>query len=170
MKKACIVLYLGCLGASLLAEEIPNRLIDYGAFTSQVAAVGQLRSTRRVTEDEFIKMSREPETIVLDARSEQKYDLLHMKGAKHLSLPDMTAGELAKVIPSSSTRILIYCNNNFLNSPKAFPAKAPAASLNIHTINVLYAYGYANVFELGPLIDINKTKIPFEGSEVTSSD
>ena len=43
----------------------------------------------------------------------------------------------------------------------------PAASLNIHTINVLYAYGYTNVFELGPLIDIKQTKIPFEGSELS---
>ena len=105
MKKACVLLCLWWLGASLFAEEIPNRLIDYNAFTNQVAVVGKLRSARRVTEDEFIKMSKESGTVVLDARSKEKFDLLHIEGAKNLSLPDMTAEELAKVIPSSSTRV-----------------------------------------------------------------
>ena len=35
---------------------------------------------------------------------------------------------------------------------------------NIHTFNALYSYGYRNVYELGPLIDISKAKIEFEGS------
>jgi hypothetical protein len=91
-----------------------------------------------------------------------------VKGAKNLSLPDFTEEELAKVIPSKSTRILIYCNNNFLNEPKAFPSKNLSASLNVHTMNVLHAYGYTNVYELGPLIDIRKTSIPFERSQTTA--
>ena len=33
-------------------------------------------------------------------------------------------------------------------------------------MNVLHAYGYTNVYELGPLIDIKKSKIEFEGSKV----
>ena len=72
--------------------------------------------------------------------------------------------ELARIIPSRDTRILIYCNNNFLNERAAFPSKLPAASLNVHTFNVLFAYGYRNVYELGPLIDIEKTRIVFEGT------
>jgi len=115
-----------------------------------------------VTEREFVLMAAWPDTVVLDARSREKFELLHVKGARNLSFPDITADELAKVIPSKTTRILIYCNNNFLNEPKAFPSKVLSASLNVHTMNVLYAYGYTNVYELGPLIDIQKTEIEFE--------
>ena len=146
------------------AEEIPNRLIDYGKFETQVMRVGELRSGHRVSEQQFIRMARVSGTVILDARSAEKFSLLHVKGAKNLSLPDITADELAKVIPSKDTRVLIYCNNNFLNQPQAFPSKLPSASLNIHTINVLFAYGYTNVYELGPLIDINKARLEFAGS------
>jgi hypothetical protein len=76
----------------------------------------------------------------------------------------VTAEELAKVIPDKSTRILIYCNNNFTNEPTALPAKAVTASLNLYTFNTLYSYGCTNVYELGPLIDVKKSTIPFEGS------
>ena len=111
-------------------------------------------------------MSRETDTIIFDARSDTKYRLLHVKGAKHLSLPDVTAAELAKLIPSKTTRILIYCNNNFENEPEAFPTKAFRASLNLYTFNTLYSYGYTNVYELGPLIDVKASKIPFNGTKV----
>jgi hypothetical protein len=81
-----------------------------------------------------------------------------------LSLPDVTAEELAKIIPDKSARILIYCNNNFVNEPTALPAKAITASLNLYTFNTLYSYGYTNVYELGPLLDVKKSALTFEGS------
>jgi hypothetical protein len=78
-------------------------------------------------------------------------------------------GSRREGIPSKATRVRIYCNNNFMNEPRAFPTKAPAASLNIHTLNVLYAYGYENVYELGPLLDVRNTRIPFEGKSAAGS-
>jgi phage shock protein E len=157
--------FLGLLSLPVLAADIPNRLIDYSSFEKHVGVVGELRDSRRVSEEEFLRMAAEPGTVVLDARSREKFDLLHVRGARNLSLPDITAEELARIIPSKDTRVLIYCNNNFVNEPRAFPTKAPAASLNIHTINVLYAYGYLNVFELGPLLDVRQTRIEFEGTD-----
>ena len=128
---------------------IPNRMIDYNGFLQNAAAVGKLREKRRVTEEEFIRMAKEPGTVVFDARSDSKFAMWHIKGAKHLSLPDVTADELAKLVPDKSARILIYCNNNFANEPAALPAKAITASLNLYTFNTLYSYGYTNVYELG---------------------
>ncbi len=144
----------------------PNRQIDYDGFLQNAVAVSKLREERRVREQDFVEMSREPDTIVFDARGDAKYRLLHVRGAKHLSLPDVTAAELATLIPSKTTRILIYCNNNFENEPEAFPTKARRASLNLYTFNTLYSYGYTNVYELGPVIDIKSSKIPFEGTKL----
>ena len=166
MKKT-ITLILLLVAGQANAQDIPNRLIDYDAFAGQVARVGEIRQRHRITEDEFVRMSKEPGTVILDARSAEKYAQLHVKGASNLSLPDITADELARVLPDKSTRVLIYCNNNFLNAPGAFPSKAIDASLNIYTYNVLHSYGYENIYELGPLLDIRQTKIVFEGSEVT---
>lgn len=159
-----LVLFIATENIRAERKEIPNRLIDYSGFLSDAAAVGQLRAERRITEERFVDMSADPATVILDARSAEKYERLHVTGARHLSLPDMTADELAKVIPEKSTRVLIYCNNNFENEPVAFASKASRASLNIYTFNSLYSYGYTNVYELGPLLDIEKTIISMESA------
>ena len=96
--------------------------------------------------------------------SRQKYDLLHVRGARHLNFSDITAAELAKVIPTKDTRVLIYCNNNFENEEQAFAVKTAGAALNVHTFNVLHAYGYTNVHELKPLLDVRTTRMPFAGT------
>ncbi len=142
----------------------PNPLIDYDGFMTNAAEVGKLRETHRVTEQDFLKMAAEPGTIIFDARNDSKYAQVHVKGAIHLGLTSATAADLARMIPDKTTRILIYCNNNFQNEPVALTTKSPPTSLNIYTFNTLYGYGYKNVYELGPLLDFKKTAIPFEGT------
>ncbi len=127
---------------------------------SREAAIA--RETHRVTEEDFLRMSRERGTVVLDARSREKYDELHVKGAVNVSFPDFTAASLGAVIPDKSTRVLIYCNNNFVNAASAFPIKAPAASLNLSTYVTLYIYGYRNVWELAPLLDAKACRLELE--------
>lgn len=151
---------------ALSQESIPNRLIDYSAFKKIVVQSAQERESRRLTEEQFIAMSKEKNVVLLDARSASRYALRHIKGAKNLPFTEFTESSLSAVIPSKDTKILIYCNNNFEGSPTAFASKMPAASLNLSTYTSLKAYGYNNIYELGPLLNISTTKIPFEGTEV----
>jgi len=150
-------------GADVRAPVV-NPAIDMEGFLRVSREAAQHRATRRLTEEEFLRMSREPGTLVLDARSREKYDELHVRGAINLSFPDIAMDSLARTIPDHATRILIYCNNNFAHAEGPFPTKAPSASLNLSTYIVLYTYGYRNVYELGPLIDLAQSRLPFEPS------
>ena len=105
---------------------------------------------------------------MLDARSKEKFDELHVEGALHLSFPDIAIDTLAALLPDKNVRILISCNNNFRGAEGPFPSKLPSASLNLPTYIALYDYGYRNVYELGPLIDIETTAIAFARSAATA--
>ncbi len=142
-----------------------NTNIDMEGFLKIANEAAVWREKHRLTEDEFIRVSTMPNTLILDARSVEAYNLLHVKGAVNLNFPDITADSLAKTIPQKNTRILIYCNNNFDNSPRAFASKAAPASLNLSTYISLYTYGYKNVYELGPFLKIHHTKIQFESNK-----
>jgi Rhodanese-like domain len=152
-----------------LAEDIydvgiVNPAIDMDGFLRISKEAAEHRKTRRLTEEEFIQMSKEPGTIILDARSAEMYELLHVKGAINLSFPDIAIESLKNTIPDKNTRILIYCNNNFRGAENPFKSKTPSASLNLSTYIALYNYGYRNVYELGPLADIHESKLEFETS------
>ena len=143
---------------------VVNPAIDMEGFLRVSREAAQHRATRRLNEEEFLRMSREPGTLVLDARSRERYDELHVKGALNLSFLDIAVESLARAIPDKATRVLIYCNNNFASAEGPFPSKLPSASLNLSTYIALYNYGYRNVYELGPLIDAAKSRLPFESS------
>ena len=155
-----------CLMSVALAQKpgIDNPAIDMEGYLRTANEAAAHRASRRVTEEEFMRMSREPGTIILDARSRAKYDELHINGAINLSFPDITVESLQRVLPDRNARILIYCNNNFTGAEQAFPTKKITASLNLSTYISLYTYGYRNVYELGPLLDIKKSKLDFVGS------
>ncbi len=146
---------------------IPNPAIDMEGYLKVSREAAIHRQTRRLTEDDFSRMSADKGTIVLDARSKAKYDLLHIRGAINLSFSDIAIESLKKTIPDKNTRILIYCNNNFKNAEEAFPSKLPAASLNLSTYIALYNYGYRNIYELGPQLDPEHSKLPFESTAKT---
>jgi hypothetical protein len=164
-----LFLAVGCLLALLAAATaadrktpIPNPAIDMEGYLRVSREAAKHRETRRLSEEDFLRMSREPGTIILDARSKEKYDLLHIKGAINLSFPDISVESLQRTLPDKSARILIYCNNNFRNAEKPFPSKMATASLNLSTYIALYTYGYRNIYELGPQIDPKESKLPFE--------
>lgn len=138
-----------------------NPSIDMEGYLRVSAQAAQHRETRRVPEADFIRMSREPGTIVLDARSRQRFDELHVRGAINLSFPDIAIESLQKTIPDKATRILIYCNNNFLNAEGPFPMKQMSAALNLSTYIALYNYGYRNVYELADTVDLAASRLEF---------
>jgi len=168
MKKIIPLLILFLLSTMSTAEvmkprHIPNQNIDFVGFATLTSQLEPLREAYRISEAEFIEMSKDRNTIVLDTRSAAKYAELHIKGAVHLNFSDITSDTLAAIIPSPTTRILIYCNNNFANAPQPFPVKKAVAALNIPTYVTLYAYGYQNLYELGPVVDPETSDIEFAG-------
>jgi hypothetical protein len=168
MKRLPVFAMLCACASAQASPPIANQLIDYGAFARNVREVGELRESRRISEEEFARLARLPETVVLDARSERLYRLRHIEGAVNLSLPEFTEATLAAAIPSRATRVLIYCNNNFKGAPESFPVKAISVALNLSTFVSLNAYGYDNVYELGPAIDVADSALAFAGTEVAA--
>lgn len=140
---------------------LANPAIDMAGFLKVSQEAAEHRQTRRVTEADFLRMSAEEGTTVLDARSKEKFDLLHIKGAVHLNFSDITVESLKKMFPDKEARILIYCNNNFKNAEVAFPTKMKTASLNLSTYIALYNYGYKNVYELAPQLDPATSRLTF---------
>jgi rhodanese-like protein len=159
------IVLLALLACGVAHAAPDNPLIDYEGFTRNVREVGALRESRRVSETEFIRMAREPGTVVLDARSARLFALRHIEGAVNLSFPEFTAETLAAIIPSRATRVLIYCNNNFLGARESMPVKAAPSALNLSTFVSLHAYGYRNVFELGPAVEVRSSRLAFAGVE-----
>ena len=171
MKTLPLVLSLMLVSGAALAADAPdakpglaNPAIDMPGYLRVSMEAAEHRESHRVSEADFLRMSREPGTIVLDARSAEKFALLHVKGAINLSFPDITVDSLKQTIPDKNTRVLIYCNNNFAGAEKPFPTKLPSASLNLSTYIALYNYGYKNVYELAPLIDLKASKLAFEST------
>jgi len=164
---APLLVLLMCSALHAQSVQSPaNELIDYAGFAKDVAEVRALREPRRVSEAEFLRLAQEPDTVVLDARSERLFALRHVAGAVNLSFPEFTQATLARIIPTRETRILIYCNNNFTGAPESLPVKVISAALNLSTFVALHAYGYRNVYELGPVIDVTQSKLAFAGAEV----
>ncbi|HEX7192718.1 MAG TPA: rhodanese-like domain-containing protein [Thermoanaerobaculia bacterium] len=146
----------------LAMPQIANPAIDMPGYLQDAKHAATVRERRRLTEEEFLRLSQEPSAVILDARSAEKYCELHVRGAVNLSFPDFTAATLARVIPTKSSPVLIYCNNNFENAEGPFPTKMSKASLNLSTYIALYTYGYDNVYELGPLVDFHASKLLFD--------
>jgi hypothetical protein len=168
----------------------PKAKVSFDDFKNIVSEVEPHRANRLIDLDKFLKLSKERDVITLDTRSTFRYERIHLKGAKHLSFTDFTQDNLGKVIPSFETKVLIYCNNNFegdevdFASKVAKPIRQPRSpetaqfkvqekprmmALNIPTYINLYGYGYHNVYELDELVDVNDSRITFEGSIVKKS-
>src|SRR5688500_16175693 len=95
------------LGGIVSALAQANAAIDMDGYLRASREAAEHRQSRRVSEEEFIRMSREPGTVILDARSRDKFEELHVKGAVNLPFPDIAVESLKAAFPDKNTRILI---------------------------------------------------------------
>jgi len=164
-------------------EHYPKALVDYEDFKNLVTELEKKRENHLVNLDVFLKMSKEENVVILDSRSDFRFNRKHLKDAIHLDFTDFTQDNLLQLIPDTNTKILIYCNNNFDGDPVDFPSKMYVPenkietqilsnrkpimlALNIPTHINLYGYGYKNIYELDELVNVNDSRIKFEGTEV----
>lgn len=154
--------------------------VDFDVFEKLTKEVKEYRKNRLVSLAVFNEYAKDKNTIILDTRSAEMYKRKHVKGAINLNFSDFTQYSLASIIRSTSTRILIYCNNNFDNDPINFATKSAkpvirfpvskklvTLALNIPTFINLYGYGYKNVYELADYVSVFDKAIAFEGTDVT---
>ena len=157
---------------------LPASKVDFDAFETLTKEVKEYRKDRLISLTKFLTWSLEPNTVILDTRSTEMYNRKHVKGAIHLDFTDFTQENLLRLIPSTDTRILIYCNNNFADDQVNFATKAAVRpelksvkkpitlALNIPTFINLYGYGYKNVYELADLVSVSHKAMFFEGTDV----
>lgn len=177
-------------------KDYPKPYVDFDYFENLTKEVKAHRAERLISFNQFKKMSKQEGVIVLDTRSKEMYDRRHIKGAVHLNFSNFTQDNLAGIIPSFDTKILIYCNNNFKQDKpeivEVFPSKMAmpptliekaknnnsedrssndiipekTLALNIPTYINLYGYGYKNVYELNELVSTTTQGLEFEGTDV----
>jgi|GEM_PF-64637 len=96
------------------AAELPfvPALTDFDYFLELANEVKPVRKNRMVDFNQFLSMSKEAGTVILDTRSKEHFDAAHIKGAIHINFASFNVYDLAELIPDQNTRILIYCNNN----------------------------------------------------------
>ncbi|MBT9547785.1 MAG: rhodanese-like domain-containing protein [Candidatus Sericytochromatia bacterium] len=143
----------------------PSR-VDYPGFVDLSQEAGEYRKQRLVAIETFMKMAEDPQTMILDARSESAYRRKHIKGAININFSDFSVEGLKQAIPDKNKRILIYCNNNIEGDTANFPTKSVSLALNIPTFINLYGYGYKNVYELSSLLQADDARLKFEGTDV----
>lgn len=84
-------------------------------------------------------------------RAQRHRHASHIEGASELSFRDTSIESLARLLPDENTTILICCNNTFTVEQRELFVS-------------LYDYGYRNVYELAPLLDVGTTKLALVGT------
>lgn len=135
--------------------------VDYSGFISLAGEVDPYRQSRLINAQTFMEMAEDADTVILDTRSKEAFEAGHIAGALHLNFSDFTDEKLKKVIADKSTRILIYCNNNFTDDVNPVPLKRIELALNIPTFINLYGYGYRNIYELNESLPLDDPRVPF---------
>ena len=158
-----LVFAVGWLAPGALAAQT-----SFAASEQELEAAIIWLRTHRLSEEEFVRASKEPGTVILDASDDETYDELHIEGASPLSAASIEG--LTRILPES-TRVLIYQNNHFKAREKQRAAGAYINELGVpfagkwsgvyeQTCALLRHYGYRNVYELATYVEIDRGKLP----------
>jgi phage shock protein E len=160
MEASMLLPALALLLLTVPDDPAPNPQIDYAGFATLTGDVRASRAKRLLGFEAFKAKATEKGTLILDARSADKFAEGHIAGAVNLPLTDFTAEALAEAIgPARDRPILIYCNNNFSNHRAPVMLKKAALALNIQTFINLVGYGYPNVWELRDVVDFDDPRV-----------
>lgn len=122
MKPLFFILFMGLISSNTQAQT-PSK-VNFDDYEKLTKEVNIYRKDRLINWATFTQYSKEPKTVILDTRSKEMYDRKHVKGAIHMNFSDFTQDNLERLIPDPNTRILIYCNNNFVDDPINFATKS----------------------------------------------
>lgn len=163
-------------------DQVVAGKIDFASYIKLAKEAETFRAKRLINLDDFLTKAKEPNTVILDSRSQPMFERKHIRGAIHLDFADYNQINLYQLIPDKNTTILIYCNNNFNDDQQNFASKIAVESkdiagkpsyvkditlaLNVPTFINLYGYGYRNIYELADLVSTQDPRLIFEGSAV----
>jgi 3-mercaptopyruvate sulfurtransferase SseA len=80
-------------------ENYPPAKVSFEDFKNLTTEVEPYRNERLLSLDSFLAMRKEENVILLDTRSQNRYERKHIKGAVHLAFTDFTQDKLEEVIP-----------------------------------------------------------------------
>lgn len=130
--------------------------------------IDEIRQERQIHYTKIPEILKKEDALILDVRSKEDYDCGHIKGAKNLSLTDITEKTLPQIVPSKQTKIIIYCEKTLWANRRNIPATQIS-------FPIIYELGYENVYEIEPVMDGRMLKdfkdiLSFEKSEQCNKD
>jgi hypothetical protein len=157
-------------GRTSVGAPLLNPQMNYDRYRELVEEVRPYRLARLIDWDTFARAARQPNVLILDARSERQFAAGHIQGAVNVPLTEFSDELLAEVIgPDRNRPILIYCNNNFREDRPPVVLKTGRLALNLSTFTHLYGYGYRNIRELNDVVTMDDPRIHWVSSAPASA-
>jgi len=103
--------------------DYPKSNVSYSDFEDLMKEVKSIRAKRLISFAQLKAFQADPNTVLLDARSRDRFASRHVKGAINLPYSEFTEKNLREIIPDVNTRVIIYCNNNFEGDEIDFASK-----------------------------------------------
>lgn len=93
--------------------------------------------------DEVARWLAEGSALLVDLRSKEDFAREHLSGAVNLPATELTDERVAKVVPSKTTRVVVYCDDQLMPTRKV--------ALTTFGAPALRRLGYTKVLVLEPL-------------------